>query len=166
MDGGTENVGRYAVVQEAARALLDSLAERYEVRREQGPPGLTLLGWKGEEVVRLVPRGPDQAELALSFAPLPGVGMRFGRFVRAAFPHCGCDACDESPDELVEEMIEQIQHLVASTVTEWSRRGWRKAEWGWEIPGEGSERSSTTRKHADPGLVSGRWQSRPWSPRS
>lgn len=114
--------GRYAVLHEAAEKLLDDLTARYTVeRRETREP----LGPAGEPVrtVRLIPRTPAAAPLAVSFTDFPGIVLRLGRWYEEPLPACGCDACDERPDHLVTDLVTQVDALVEGGLWERVRRG-------------------------------------------
>ena len=109
------NPGRYAVLHAAADLLLDELTERYMVeRREIREPSRT---------VRLIPRTPAAAPLAVTFTDFPSVILRFGRWYEESLPSCGCDACDERPDDLVAELRTQVSALVEGGLWERVRRG-------------------------------------------
>ena len=90
------NPGRFVVLHEAAERLLDELTEQFTVeRREAKEP----LGGTGDLVrtVRLIPRMPAAAPLAVAFTDFPSVVLRLGRWFGDSLPSCGCDACDEPP---------------------------------------------------------------------
>jgi hypothetical protein len=90
-------------------------------RRESKEP----LGGTGDFVrtVRLIPRTPAAAPLAVTFTDFPGVILRLGRWYEESLPGCGCDACDEQPDHLVTEMRTQAGALVEGGLWERVRRG-------------------------------------------
>jgi hypothetical protein len=114
--------GRFAVLHEAAERLLDELTDQYTVeRRESKEP----LGGTGEFVrtVRLIPRMPSAAPLAVAFTDFPGVVLRLGRWHEESLPRCGCDACDEQPDDLIGEMRTQVGALIEGGLWERVRRG-------------------------------------------
>ncbi len=116
------NPGRFAAVQDAAERLLDELTTRYTVeRRETMEP----LGEGGERVrtVRIIPRTPAAAPLAVAFTGFPGVVLRLGRWYEETLPACGCDACDEQPGDLVTDMRTQIEALIEGGLWERVRRG-------------------------------------------
>jgi hypothetical protein len=116
------NPGRFALLHEAAERLLDELAERYTVERREAkePRGAT-----GDFVrtVRLIPRTPAAAPLAIAFTDFPSVVLRLGRWHEESLPSCGCDACDEQPQDLVAEMRAQVEALVEGGLWERVRRG-------------------------------------------
>ncbi len=62
--------------------------------------------------------------LPLAFTKFPGVFARFGLWHTEAYPRCGCDACDESPDELIEIFKEGVDALVAGEFTEAIEGDW------------------------------------------
>ncbi len=88
----------------AADALLDDLEERFDVQRTTVADD--------ERVERLDPAGGGAA-LVVTFTAFPGVKLAFGRSAKADLPHCGCDACDEQPDELVDELARIVDAVVA-----------------------------------------------------
>jgi uncharacterized protein DUF6226 len=108
------NPGRFAVLHSAAATLLDELAEQYTVeRRETREPLPT---------VRLIPRTPAAAPLSVTFTEFPSVILRFGRWYEESLPGCGCDACDEQPDDLVADLRTQVSALVEGGLWERVRR--------------------------------------------
>ena len=135
--------GRYAVLHEAAERLLDELTSRYTVeRRETAEP----LGATGERVrtVRLIPRTPAAAPLAVAFTDFPGVVLRLGRWYSESLPGCGCDACDERPQDLVDEMRLQIGALVEGGLWERVRRGMTGSWSETRLVGEGFDQGYET----------------------
>jgi hypothetical protein len=114
--------GRFAVLHDAAEALLDDLDRRYTVERRETKEALTEDG----PLVRtawLVPHTPAAATLAVTFTDFPGVVLRFGRWYQHALPACGCDACDEDPAVLTAEMRTQAAALVEGGLWERVHRG-------------------------------------------
>lgn len=114
------NPGRFAVLHDAAEKLLDELTDQYTVeRREAKEP----LGSALHRTVRLVPRTPAAAPLAITFTDFPSIVLRLGRWYEESLPSCGCDACDEQPDHLVTELRTQSLALVEGGLWERVRRG-------------------------------------------
>jgi uncharacterized protein DUF6226 len=114
------NPGRFAVLHDAADSLLDELTDQFTVeRRETKEP----LGDQLHRTVRLVPRTPAAAPLAVAFTDFPSVVMRFGRWYEESLPNCGCDACGEEPDALVGALRAQAWALVEGGLWERVRRG-------------------------------------------
>src|SRR5262245_18067739 len=112
--------GRFAVLHDAAEHLLDELTEQFTVeRREAKEP----LGAERYRTVRLVPRTPAAAPLAIAFTDFPSVVLRFGRWYEATLPNCGCDACGGEPDALADGLRAQASVLVEGGLWERVRRG-------------------------------------------
>jgi hypothetical protein len=114
--------GRYAVLHDIAETLLDSLAGQYIVERREANEALDPAG-RPTRVVRLIPRTPAAAPLAIAFTDFPGVILRLGRWYSEPLPACGCDACGEQPDDLIAEMYTQVDALVEGGLWERVRRG-------------------------------------------
>lgn len=68
--------------------------------------------------VTLVPSARDAAPLAVAFTAFPSLVVRAGRWCVASFPACGCDACDEAPDEEAARFDDLVAHVVAGHFTE------------------------------------------------
>jgi hypothetical protein len=109
------NPERYAVLHAAAETLLDELTERHTVERRETKEPL--------RTVRLIPHMPAAAPLAVVFTDFPSIRLNFGRWYADSLPNCGCDACDEPPDELVAELRTQVSALVEGGLWERVRRG-------------------------------------------
>jgi hypothetical protein len=114
--------GRFAVLHEAAEALLDDLGKQYTVERRETKESLAEDG-PLVRTVWLVPHTPAAATLAVGFSEFPRVVLRFGRWYQQALPACGCDVCDEDPAVLTAEMRAQVTALVEGGLWERVRRG-------------------------------------------
>jgi hypothetical protein len=114
--------GRYTVLHEAAERLLDELTTRYTVERRETTEPLDATGDR-VRTVRLIPHTPAAAPLAVAFTGFPGVVLRLGRWYQESLPACGCDACDERPQDLIAEMRLQVGALVEGGLWERVRRG-------------------------------------------
>ena len=114
--------GRYAVLHDSAETLLDSLAAQYIVERRESMEPLDPAG-EPVRVIRLIPRTPAAAPLAVAFTDFPGVRLRLGRWYQESLPSCGCDACGEQPSDLIAEMYTQVDALVEGGLWERVRRG-------------------------------------------
>ncbi|RJK96405.1 DUF6226 family protein [Vallicoccus soli] len=97
---------RFGVLHGVARALVADLERRFAVRTEQVAGG-----------VRLVPDGGG-TPLEVELTPFPGVRLRYGRSGGGAFPLCGCDACDEDPQEVAEQLREAVEDVVGGRYAE------------------------------------------------
>lgn len=113
---------RYAVLHEAVLAEGDGLVDRYDIDRNDDVDlaPRAARSFPGSRSVRLAPVG-DGAPITLVLTPFPGVAVYAGHAYGTAFPFCGCDACDEQPDDLVERLRQVLADLVAGGLVE-SRR--------------------------------------------
>jgi len=121
-DPHTTRAARFAVLHDAAEALLNNLGERFMVERREskeslGPTDALV------RMVRLIPRTPAAGPLAVAFTDFPGLMVRLGRWWAEALPGCGCDDCGEDPDELAGIMRAQVAALVEGGLWERVRRG-------------------------------------------
>lgn len=116
--GRVTNPGRYQVVVDASRRLVDDLVAAYQVRPTPGDPTVDFPDFQGAtaDVVRLRPR--EGALLAFMFTKFPGVVVSAGEWFVEAFPACGCDACDESPTDLLERLDELVSAVVGGRCME------------------------------------------------
>jgi Family of unknown function (DUF6226) len=115
------NPQRYAVLHEAADTLLDELTATYTVERRETKEPL-VPGGDWVRTVRLIPRTPAAAPLAVAFTEFPSVVLLLGRWFEQSLPSCGCDACDENPGDLVTELRGQAYALVEGGLWERVRR--------------------------------------------
>jgi hypothetical protein len=121
-DPHTTDAERFAVLHDAAEALLDELTERYMVERREtkellGPDEALV------RMVRLIPRTPAAAPLAIAFTGLPGLRVRLGRWWTMTLPECACADCGEDPGRLVDELRIQARALIEGGLWERVRRG-------------------------------------------
>ncbi len=111
--GRVTNPDRYRVVVDSAKSLIDKLLETYHVARSVGNSQIDFPEWgtSSGETLRLIPgRGTP---LTIAFTAFPGVLVRFGSWGRESFPDCGCDACDEKPADVIQQMTTLIETAVA-----------------------------------------------------
>ena len=155
--GRVTNPERYRPVADAAAALIDELAAGYDVARSTGSSGDDFPDWLGSpsSTTRLVPG--HGAPLVFMITDFPGAVVRFGEWTVEAFPGCGCDACDERPEDEVERMYGLVEAAVAGHYEEeLTRRELRHSTTG------GSSRTrlgrGEWRRHGRPGRH--RWP--PW----
>src|SRR3954471_12295049 len=115
------DAARFVVLQDAAEALLDDLSRRFLVEWREGKEPVS----DGSTVrwVRLIPRTPVAAPLAVAFTDGPGVVLRLGRWFRQSLPGCACDTCAEQPDDLVRQLRGRATALVEGGLWERVRRG-------------------------------------------
>lgn len=118
------NLERFAPLHAVADARIAWLAAEFDVAiSDVGDGSDTNLDpfFTGRPVVRIVrvtPASPLAAPLTFAFTAYPGVLVGAGLLHRAAFPACGCDACDEAADRLVEELEQLVVSVVAGSFAE------------------------------------------------
>lgn len=103
---------RYHAVVDAARVLIDDLISTYEIHPTAGDQGADFpdFGGSAREVIRLQPS--EGAPLVFMFTHFPGVFIRAGQWCVEAFPACGCDACDESPVDVIDRLSDLVNAVV------------------------------------------------------
>ncbi|RZU50824.1 hypothetical protein EV385_2610 [Krasilnikovia cinnamomea] len=136
------NPGRFRVLHEAARQILDDLVTEYVVDRRDyltaDPSSQDLQ----VPAVQLVPGRSEAGPLTVVFTAFPGLILTLGRWRQFSLPACGCDACDEDPADLIEELHEEVGVLVGGTFAEqlshgsragvsWGRSTSPQEHWGW-----------------------------------
>lgn len=105
--GRVTNPERYAPLHRSAANVIAELRREFdmtvtEVEPEQGDVGPPVISaW------RLTP-GNGGARVTVTLTRFPGLYVRFGEWHEEALPSCGCDACDESPEELAEDLREKL----------------------------------------------------------
>jgi hypothetical protein len=144
----TTDTERFVVLHDAAEALLDELTERYTVERREtkelhGPDEALV------RTVRLIPRTPAAAPLAIAFTGLPGLRVQLGRWWTQTLPECACADCAEDAGQLVEELRIQAKALIEGGLWERVRRGVSGSWFETRLIGEGF-------KGAREGLLSAR----------
>ena len=160
----------YAPVVEAARRLLDELEAGYDVAR-RSPTAAELDRVEGcdsdaAETTVIEPPGPDQSPLIVCVCDLPGVHLAYGRWVADHLPECGCDACDESAEDLL-ELLDEARQTAVGGFDEWVRRTGRQW-WVGHATRLGSEAESSLdrgerRELGITAPIELTW--RPWTPR-
>ncbi len=130
------NLERFAPLHLLADALIDYLRVQYDVAVSEEP---ALEG--ASRIVRLVPSNADGAPLTIEFTTYPGLIVRTGLLHDSPFPTCGCDACDETPGDLADDLEETVLAVAEGRFSEGirpsgglnvyyetrSREGWRRA---------------------------------------
>ena len=69
-------------------------------------------------LIKLTPVQDSAAPVTIAFNDFPGLGVRVGRWVTDWFPSCGCDACDEMPEDEFERFTELLSDVVAGRFRE------------------------------------------------
>jgi hypothetical protein len=126
------------VLHEAARDLLTELSRDYAVELVTGLTVDEDLAGRAETTatVRLQPSSGAGAPITLAFTTFPGLLVRFGNWQVQAHPSCGCDACDERPEDLIERLREQVKLLlVGEGFTETLTHGPRRSRLTMEAGG-------------------------------
>ncbi|MFR9722806.1 DUF6226 family protein [Streptomyces sp. MS19] len=156
----TEHPERFAPLLTVAEALTAHLTAEYDATAREGEERR-----HGERVrtVTLTPAAPDAAALTFTFTGFPSVTLHAGRYFAAAFPDCGCDACDDSVEALAGELEWQTLAVAAGRLRETLRRG--RVTCAISSPdGHGiSSEHRVTRPGARPPLPPDGW--RPWPAR-
>ncbi|MGO2660688.1 DUF6226 family protein [Mycetocola reblochoni] len=91
---------RFAPLHLVATAVVDELVRRFDVDVEEGAQQVDgLLGAPDParvvRAIRLTPRDEACAPLVVVLTDFPGIWVSAGVLHTAAYPSCGCDACDE-----------------------------------------------------------------------
>jgi hypothetical protein len=159
--GRVTNPERYRPLHTAAEALIDRLSAEYVVERVEEHHDLE------EGVERQVSLTPSHgAPLVVEFTSFPGLAVRYGRWHQERYPWCGCDACDEDPEWVVEDFRSKVESVVRGEFSEevvrtrWPRRsGWLSYRIGSSAGGGSLEASDP--ELAEPGRVEwAAWESR------
>ena len=103
---------RFRVLHSTMLQLLTRLEADFDVQREEGyglDEGLERHLILTRPSVRLTPSDPDAAPLAVAFSDFPGLHLRFGLRWQELLPVCGCDACDDSGEELAERLARLVE---------------------------------------------------------
>lgn len=123
--GVTTNPERFAPVHQVAAHLVEHLIAGYQVSASEGPDLARTLDDEPPDFLRLVRLSPPAADadtLTLVFTSFPGVVIYTGSRFSDAFPACGCDACDDSSEDVADSLVVRVLAL-ASASHGWSRRG-------------------------------------------
>jgi hypothetical protein len=60
--------------------------------------------------------------LTVVFTSFPGVVIYASSRFSEAFPACGCDACDDTSEDVAESLVERVLGLASET------RGWSRPD--------------------------------------
>lgn len=114
----------YAPLHDTVRAMVDELVAHYDVehRAASDAEQTRVEGCVSDlrETTVLVPRSRDQSPLIVGRCDLPGVHVAYGRWASGHLPACGCDACGETLEDLVDEFSE-VRRVVTGGFGEWVR---------------------------------------------
>lgn len=119
---------RFASLHAIANALIDFLADAYDVEVTDGLETASDLVHPHPAVVRAVRVRPvDEACAALTFAftDYPGLIVHAGALHDFPYPNCGCDACDSTWDAEASELERQVAAVVAGGYREAINAGLR-----------------------------------------
>lgn len=118
--GRVTNPERFAGLHQVADDLLDRFDAQFQVERTEGLHVDTKIAGRRavDRVVRLSPTVGDGAPLTIAYTSFPGLCVRYGRFLTTGLPHCGCDACNEDPQQLTDELTRRAQLLADGKYSE------------------------------------------------
>jgi len=106
---------RFEPVALVGRALVDYLVAAHAVDRTDSVKG-------GRAEIRLAPRYGGGTALTFTFGGgnLPGaVRVRAGWRFLGMWPDCGCDACDDDVEDLIDELEGAVLTIVEGGMSEW-----------------------------------------------
>jgi len=126
---------RFWPLHEWTLEVVDRLLTEYDVTLEESKLTDTELELSTlvRPIMKLTPSQDSCAPITIAFTDFPGITVRVGRWVTDKFPSCGCDACDEMPDEEFEGLTELLDDVVAGRFRESMRlqpgkNGWSTRE--------------------------------------
>lgn len=102
---------RFEPVVTVAFALIDYLVRTYDVEAKQDPHAVVVRLERypsTREAVTLAPEAPGTARLSFFFSDSPSVTVKAGVACEERYPGCGCDACDDRIEDLVEDLEERV----------------------------------------------------------
>lgn len=126
--GRVTNPERFAPLHTVADGIVDELTSTHNVVAEQLRPSdahdgeghiADLLRWdRTERAVRLDPGGAA-APLVIVWTNFPGITIVAGAHGRETFPACGCDACDDDVERLIEDLRDALATVAAGGYQEY-----------------------------------------------
>lgn len=153
--GRLSNRKRFAKLHHVATRTVERLCNEFEVERDDNP---LLPTWRPEMVVRAVRLAPSGggAPITVVCTTFPGVHVAFGESHTWGYPSCGCDACNEGPDDLADELEADVTAVALGQFVEYRNR---KGETGYRIDYVDDERRGNGYKAGTPPgrLVERRW---------
>jgi Family of unknown function (DUF6226) len=110
------NPERFAPLHPVADALIAHLRATYRADiASLATPSTTPATTK---LVAVTPDQADAAPLVFRFTDFPGVVLRAGLRCSAAYPACGCDACDETWEQAADDMERLVFAVTDGRFTE------------------------------------------------
>lgn len=111
---------RYRSLHAVADRLVADLERRFVVERHDGTDLDEHLArmWPDSRTVHLTPDGGGAPLTMAAFTAFPGVGVVSGWAACSMFPSCGCDACNDDPDEEAGRLVDRVARVVAGGLTE------------------------------------------------
>ena len=126
---------RFRPLHDWALEAVERLQKDYEVTKDEGNGMDTELERSplSRPTLKVTPFQDSCAPITIAFTDFPGLGVRFGRWAAESFPSCGCDACDEMPEEEFERFTQLLSGVVAGRFRESmylqpGGDGWRSSE--------------------------------------
>lgn len=150
----TSNTERYAPLHLVATAMIEWLQNTFDVVVEPTDSAVSDLLHRPDEIiqaVRVTPRDAAAAPLTFVFTPFPGLHLHAGSLHDFSFPTCGCDACDDNIESLIEELEWTVRTVVSGGYSE-SLDAWPASwiEYNLNEPGAGAQ-SGRIKANALPG---------------
>lgn len=163
--GRVTNPERFHAVVDAAEELTSELVSRFEVEVESGSHLWPSLRTQSGviSVVRVTPSRADAARLTIAGTAFPGIRILVGRWHGFALPHCGCDACDERVDRLIEELRGSVQAVTSGGFSE-GRSGILRPTIEHRLAWDGGARSGSRRVDRATARAFGRAKRIEWAP--
>ena len=154
--GRVTNAARFTMLHWIALDLLDQLQRDFAVERVEPYKRDDLDRFArvplARPAVALVPQDPGCAPLVIACSSFPGLLVRAGGYYQRAFPGCGCDACDENPEEEADRFRRLVDAVTTGHFRELlERRGDGTATLVWELESTGRssrEQMTLTSTHA------------------
>ena len=111
---------RFRPLHDWALEAVARLQANYEVTRDEseGMDAELERSPLSRPTLKLTPLHDSCAPITIAFNDFPGLAVRLGRWSTEWFPSCGCDACDEMPDEEFERFTELLSDVVAGRFRE------------------------------------------------
>ena len=109
---------RFTALHRVADELVQQLQEHFDVLVEAvAPEGGHHLRPQALSAVRVSPRNGGAA-VTITRTAFPGLYVRFGSEHTEAFPSCGCDACDEQPGAVADDLREKVRAVTRGRFSE------------------------------------------------